>query len=618
MIWSTSRTAPYCGPYRPIYIRRMSVPDKSSEAQVSIAQAERIQGLEEQVATLQVERSAIVQVNATQTERIRVLDGLVETLQANTSALARVHADDLARIASLRRHVSQLQRQIYGPKSERHDADPAVVGDLMGKPAEQPPSPEDQATADAASATAADVTADPQRTTNGGTAASASSAPQDAPAAAASGDGPAAIGAPATAAKPQGRKPGGRMHLPEWLALNDEVIDVPESERLGDDGTPLPWIDDAISWRLDYVPPHFERVRVVRRIYGSPFSDDLRIIAPPYAAIVSNGLPTDRLVAQVVADKFGMHLPLYRQEGQLDVLGLPISRSTLVNWIAQAAVAVSPIHKAIGAAVLAQPVIGLDDTYLPVLEPGKGRCHQGRLWGYLAGEDFYCEYRATREGRWPAEFLAGYRGTLLGDAYSGHLALFVTGERTPAGCVSHARRKFDDAVKLGELRAKRAMDHFSALYEVERQVADLSADDKLAARRATSVDIMDKLKVLLEGFLATELPSSATWIAANYTLKIYPQLRQFTKDGRVPIDNNALERCWRGVGIGRRNWLFAGSARGGEWAATLISLSQCCRLVGLDFCTYLRDIFAALHAGRTDYANLRPSAWAQLKQALIV
>jgi transposase len=405
------------------------------------------------------------------------------------------------------------------------------------------------------------------------------------------------------------------MTLPEWLALQKIVVDLPESERIGPDGTPLPCIGHRTSWRLDYVPAHFERVCIETLLYGLPFQEEVRLLAPPLPAVVPQGLPTDRLVAQVVADKFDLHLPLYRQEGQIDVLGLEVSRSTLVNWVAQAATFLAPIHAAIGAAVLAQPVLGLDDTYLPVLEPGKGRCHQGRLWGYLAGDDFFCEYRATREGRWPAEFLAGYHGTVLGDAYSGHHALFVTGERTPAGCLSHARRKFDAAVKLGETIAKRAMDHFSALYEVERSVADRPPDEVLAARQAQSVGVMDKLETLLEGWLATELPRSATYIAANYTLKIYPQLRQFTKDGRVPIDNNALERCWRGVGIGRRNWLFAGSPRGGAWAATLISICQSCRLVGLDVRTYLTEVFAAMHTGRKDYANLRPAAWAAQRDA---
>ncbi len=588
MIWCVDRVEYNCGPNGPIHIGDMAATDDLTP----------------------------IQLIAQQAERIRELEALVAVLQTGKAALARVNADSLSRITSLRRRISQLQRQIYGPKSEPHHADQAVVNDLMrgGKNPEPSSSREDRAAADAAnSANDAD-----------GSAAQLAAATQPDPSADGAGaaDAPgadgAAIGAtgPAAAAtaKPPRRKPGGRMHLPEWMALTDEIIAVPESERIGPNGKPLPWIDDEVAWRLDYIPPHFERVRIIRRIYGTPFIDDLRIIAPPFQAIVAGGLPTDRLVAQVVADKFDMHLPLYRQEGHLDRLGLPVSRATLVNWCAQAAIALAPIHQAVSSAVLTQPVIGLDDTYLPVLVPGKGRCHQGRLWGYLAGEDFFCEYKPTREGRWPAEFLAGYRGTVLGDAYSGHHALFVTGERTPAGCILHARRKFDDAVKLGELRSKRTMDHFSALYEVERRVADRPPGDKLAARQAHSVSIMDKMKVLLEGFLATELPSSATWIAANYTLKIYPQLRQFTEDGRVPIDNNALERCWRGVGIGRRNWLFAGSADGGVWAATLISLSQCCRLVGLDFSTYLRGVFAALHQGRTDYDNLRPSAWARQAQ----
>jgi transposase len=401
------------------------------------------------------------------------------------------------------------------------------------------------------------------------------------------------------------------MQLPEWMAARDEILDVPLSERLGPDGQPLPLVHTAVSWRLDHIPAHFERVRILKFIYGIPFSDLPRIMAPPMACVVAKGLPTDRLVAHIVVDKFDYHMPLYRQEIRLERLGVEISRATLMNWIAQAARALAPIHQAIGASILQQPVLGLDDTYLAVLDPGAGKCHQGRLWGYLANEEFYCEYRATREGQWPAAFLAEYRGTVLGDAYSGHHCLFESGERTPAGCISHSRRYFDGAVKHGEVIAKQALDHFTAIYEVEELVAGCPPEEVLAARQATSVGVLDKLEVLLNGWLATLRPSSATWIAANYTVKIYDQLREFTRDGRVPVDNNALERCWRGVGIGRRNWLFAGSERGGTWAATHFSICQSCRLVGLDPVMYLQEVFAALHAGRNDYANLRPRAWAE-------
>jgi transposase len=311
------------------------------------------------------------------------------------------------------------------------------------------------------------------------------------------------------------------------MAARDEILDVPLSERLGPDGQPLPLLHTAVSWRLDHIPAHFERVRILKNIYGIPFSDTPRITAPPMACVIAKGLPTDRLVVQIVVDKFDFHLPLYRQETRLERLGLGISRATLMNWIAQAARVLEPIQKAIAASILQQPVLGLDDTYLAVLDPGAGKCHQGRLWGYLANEEFFCEYRATREGQWPAAFLADYRGTVLGDAYSGHHCLFTSGERTPAGCISHARRYFDGAAKLGEVIATKALDHFAALYAVEEQVAGCPPEEVLAARTATSVGILDKLEVLLNGWLATERPSSATWIATNYTLKIYVDFRTF-------------------------------------------------------------------------------------------
>ena len=155
-------------------------------------------------------------------------------------------------------------------------------------------------------------------------------------------------------------------------------------------------------------------------------------------------------------------------------------------------------------------------------------------------------------------------------------------QRTPAGSISHARRTFVEADRFGEIMAQKALDHFTALYEVECSVAGRPLDEVLAARQATSIGIMDKLETLLLGWVAVERPSSATWIAANYTVKIYHQLREFPRDGRVAIDNNAVERYWKIVGRGRMNWLFAGSARGGDWAATHITICQSCRLVGLE------------------------------------
>jgi len=584
----------YCSQYKPMYIRVMASEDV--DPALTLLEARSI-----------IDRQKV---------QIRALD---EANIALTSQLDEAQA----RMASMHRRIQQLCRQLYGSTSERHHADQDAVSDLLKGQGTSAPPPPPPAGGDA-SALGTDPSvpvtpaADPASPSPPSIGASAPGATDSSDGHSGTGSNTAGSGSTTKARRPKHprRKPGGRMRLPEWMATRDEILDIPLSEHLGPDGTPLPFLCYIPSWRLDYVPAHFERVRILRCVYGFPFREAPRIYAPPLACVVYKGLPTDRLVAQIVVDKFDYHLPLYRQEIRMERLGAEISRATLMNWIAQAARALAPIHQAIGASILQQPVLGLDDTYLAVLDPGAGKCHQGRLWGYLANEEFYCEYRATREGQWPAAFLAGYRGTVLGDAYSGHHGLFESGERTPAGCISHSRRYFDGAAKLGEVIASKALDHFTALYEVEEQVAGCPPEEVLAARQATSVGILDKLEVLLNGWLATLRPSSATWIATNYTLKIYDQLREFTRDGRVPADNNALERCWRGVGIGRRNWLFAGSARGGGWTATLVSICQSCRLVGLDPFVYLQEVFAALHAGRTDYANLRPKAWAEQHRAL--
>ena len=568
MKFPTRSEKSHCGPYGHLYGATMADAAPHSCAELVAA------------------RSVI----AAQTVQIRALDEQIVVL-------TRQHEEDEAQKASLRRRVSQLARQVYGTTDESHHADREHVDDLK-----KPGSDHPDASAGPGDGPAAASTTDAG--TTAGTAGGSASAEQA-----------AASVKPKKPRKP-GKKPGGRTKLPVWMTQREITLDLPESARLGPDGRPMAVIDERRSKRLDFVEPHFEQVIVIQLIYGLPFQNETRVAAEPLPSIVSKGLPTDRLVAHVVVDKYDLHLPLYRQETCIERLGLPLSRSTLMNWCAHAANAMAPIQKAIGVSILEQPVVGLDDTYLPVLEPGLKRCHQGRLWGYQAGEEFFCEYKATREGKWPAAFLADYHGTLLGDAYSGHKGLFVDSDRTPAGCISHARRKFVEADRLGETIAKKALDHFTALYEVEWSVAGRPPDEVLAARKAVSVGVMDKLEALLLGWVAVERPSSATWIAANYTVKIYSQLREFTRDGRVPIDNNAVERCWKTVGRGRKNWLFAGSARGGDWAATHITICQSCRLVGLDPYVYLQGVFAELNKGRTDYVNLRPVAWAAQHQVV--
>jgi transposase len=409
----------------------------------------------------------------------------------------------------------------------------------------------------------------------------------------------------------------GRLVLPDTLPSEDRLIDVPESERMGADGKPLPQIGMRVVEKLDYFHAWFRRLRFLYPIYASPFSDELRITAKPVPCVVPKGLPTDTTVAMVLVEKYDLHCPLYRQETKLERAGLDLGRSTLMNWVRHGATALLPIQVAIGDAIKQHPVVGLDDTWIRTLDPGAGKTHQSRLWGYFADDEFYCDYRRSRAGKWPAEFLAGYRGTIMADAYSGHHQLFADGQISPAACMAHARRKFEEALAAGELLASQALDLFSLLYRIEAEIPRDAIDRRLSRRRAEAVPILDRLEALIVGWEADQRRSSGLFRAAQYTRKIFKNLRTYTTDGRIPIDNNDLERLWRQPSLNRKNSLFVGSDRGGEWAATMFTICQSCRLVDLDPFKYLVEIFAELHTGRKDYSNLRPKVWAR-RNAVVV
>ncbi len=554
--------------------------------------------LSERVKTLTNALKAEIVRRQTAESENAALRAYLATAQAPTemvienAVLGAQVADLTEKLEVMSYRMAQMARRVFGRSSEPHHPDPQQLKEtlrqVLAEHALRPVDPETTASS------AANLAASP-------TPACDDNAPVAADAAASPGT------SPVTRARAKRR---GRLTLPACLPIEDVLLDVPESERLDAHGNPLPQVGTDITWKLDYRPPTLFRLRILRPIYRVPFSDEPRIIAPPQTGVVAGGLPTDTTVAMVLVEKYDYHSPLYRQETRWERAGINLSRATLMNWVKHGATALAPIQAAIGDAIRTSPVIGLDDTWIRVLDPGAGKTHQSRLWGYYAADEFYCDYRRTREGKWPAEFLATYRGTIMGDAYAGHHRLFVDGLITAAGCMAHARRKFEEAMEAGELAASQALDLFSLLYDLERQIAGQPPASRLARRQTVAAPIMDRLERILVAWRDTLRPSSGLYRASQYTLKIFSQLRIYTTDGRVPIDNNDLERLWRQPSLNRKNSLFVGSDRGGAWAATMFTICQSCRLVNLDPYRYLVEIFAELHTGRMDYGNLRPKVWA--------
>jgi transposase len=535
----------------------------------------RLRGVEAENLRLTADNASLrCQLAATGASVDLVLENA--SLQATIAALTE-------KMEAMNFRMAQMARRIFGRSSEPHHPDQQVLDEIMRQIVV-----ENALVPDDSTATPGDVTT--------GSTGSSESAEKTAP--------------KTRKANPHRKKGRGRLVLPDHLEIEKVVLDVPEAERRGPDGQLLPKVGVEVTWKLDYMPAWFRRLRIERPIYKLPYSGEPRIIAPPMACIVPHGLPTDQTVAMALVEKYDFHCPLYRQETKFERAGIDISRATLMNWVRHGAEALAPIHQAIGASILTSPVIGLDDTWIDVLDPGAGKTHQSRLWGYCAEDQFYCEYRRSRAGQWPAEFLAGYNGTVMADAYAGHHRLFVSGLILWAACMAHARRKFEEAMDAGEKPASQAMDYFTLLYQLEEEIADDPPDVRRIRRQAIAVPLLDKLEALLTTWVTTQRHSSGLYGASAYTLKIFPQLRTYTKDGKVPIDNNALERNWRQPSLSRKNCLFVGSDRGGNWAATMFSITQSCRLIGLDPFRYLLDIFAELHTGRKDYGNLRPKAWA--------
>jgi transposase len=387
-------------------------------------------------------------------------------------------------------------------------------------------------------------------------------------------------------------------------------------------GCALKRIGQDVAEKLDYVPGVFTVERHVRGKWVCAKCETL-VQAPVAPHIIDKGLPTTGLLAQVLVAKYLDHLPLYRQEHIFERAGLAIARSTLAHWVGECGAQLQPLVDALAAELLRHDVLHADETPVAMLKPGHGKTHRAYLWSYCTTsfnpmKAVVFDFADSRGGQHVREFLGlsgsesnpGWKGRLVCDDFSGYKACFELGV-TEVGCMAHARRKFHDlwihhASPLGE----QALKFFMKLYEVEREVRELPADERQAIRLEKTKPIADALHQWLTQQRQKVPDGSATAKAIDYSLNRWEALVRFIKDGTLPIDNNWVENQIRPIAIGRNNWLFAGSLRAGKRAAAIMSLVQSARLNGHDPYAYLRDVLERLPtqpASRT--AELLPHRW---------
>jgi transposase len=331
-------------------------------------------------------------------------------------------------------------------------------------------------------------------------------------------------------------------------------------------------------------------------------------------------------LAHIAVSKYADHLPLYRLEGIFKRSGVELSRSTMCDWMAVTAELLSPIVKLMLSKILASQVVRNDDTPVPVQDhAGKG-IKTGRLWVCVGDHDHpyvVYDYTPDRSAAGPREIFKDFEGYLQADADSAYDGLFKSGKIVEVGCMMHARRKFYEARTSDPQRSHQALAWISLLYDVEREAKEREPTDYEAfvasrheLRAERSRPIFDKFRAWLEAELPKVLPKSPIGEAIRYALNHWEALKRPLEAGFLELDNGACERAFKPVAIGRKNWLFAGSDKGGQTAAVLMSLCTTCKDLGIDPQAYLRDVLDRISthpAKRID--ELLPDRWQELRRA---
>lgn len=410
-----------------------------------------------------------------------------------------------------------------------------------------------------------------------------------------------------------------RKPLPDSLPREDEVHQP--ACACPDCGAEMKTLGEDVTEVLEYVPGSFKVIRHIRPKLACRACDKIVQMPMPFLPI-ARGRPGPGLLAHVLVSKYADHLPLYRQQQIFARAGIALARSTLADWVGQAAASLEPLVAALRKDVLASDVLHGDDTPVPVLAPGAGKTKTGRVWAYVRdGRSHGSEqapaavyfYSADRKGEHPQAHLKSFKGVLHADGYAGFNAIFERSDVSEAACWAHVRRKFFDihAANCSPI-AREALDRVGALYAIEESIRTKPPDERQRWRAEHSGPLVGNMKAWIEATLPKLSGKTELAQAMRYTQSRWSALSRFLEDGRIEIDNNPAERAIRGIALGRKNWLFAGSDSGGETATVIYSLIETAKLNGLDPQAYLHSVIDQIADHPINrIADLLPWNWAR-------
>ena len=409
--------------------------------------------------------------------------------------------------------------------------------------------------------------------------------------------------------------PRGRQPLPKHLKRERIEHDLPDNAKhCANCNSALRRFGEETSERLEYIPAQWKVIEEVCYKYACKCW--IHTATKPSQPLPKS-LAGPSLLAQVIVSKFCDHLPLHRQAKMYARSGVALSEQTIGDWCAATAELLGGLYEELKRAVLASKVVGTDDTAVAVRIQGLDHTKSARVWPYVGDRDHELvayDFTMDRSRAGPEKFLSKYKGVLQADAYSVYDAFFKNKQRglIEAGCLAHARRHVYKALET-DSRLQGVLHWIAKLYAVEkhaRECGSLGGDALTALRAKMSKPIVKRLRSLLEHLQEEMLPKSAAGKAVRYLLRHWTALTRFATDGDVPIDNNRTERAIRPWAIGRNNWTFFGSAKGGQTAAVLMSFVASCKLQGIDPYEWYCDVLTRIaDHPQSRLAELLPNRW---------
>lgn len=410
------------------------------------------------------------------------------------------------------------------------------------------------------------------------------------------------------------RKTPGRKPLPDHLPRTRVEHDIAEAAKLCACGCRKTKIGEEVSEQLDIIPAKIQVLQHVRFKYacraceGTDDDGPTVMTAPMPPQPIPKSNASAGLLAYIATSKFCDGLPLYRLEKVFPRIGVVLLRATMAYWMIRCGDLIEPLIAKMHAAQIAHDIIQMDETTVQVLkEKGRSPQSQSYMWVRRGGPPdqpvILFDYEPSRGGSVPARLLENFRGVLQTDGYEAYSGVGKRNDIFSVGCLAHARRKFDEALKAQKKKgrgglAKQGFDFIQRLYRVEREARErnLDADSRKALRDEKAKPIWNELRQWLDHAVGQVPPKSLTGKALGYTHKQWPRLIRVLDDGRIEIDNNGCENAIRPFVLGRKAWLFADTPAGATASARLYSLIETAKANGLEPYTYLARVFTDLPA----------------------